>query len=142
MEKKNPAQNIFKGKDLHYCKNNKKKRVNINWTQTFDFHFTLNHEKTEVMVIGSRSRLAAVDNSPVLKLVNRHITCVYHKNFLTWFLMSSWNKHSEVECNKISQTYVNKNVQCLYFALLLRSAIWNDGSCTVINKRSNIQLRK
>ena len=50
---------------------------------------TLNDEKTEFMLIGSRSRLASIDNRPILKLGYRHIRHVRYKNRLVWFLMSS-----------------------------------------------------
>ncbi|CAB4015173.1 RNA-directed DNA polymerase from transposon X-element [Paramuricea clavata] len=43
---------------------------------------TLNDEKTEFMLIGSRSRLACVHNSPILKLGQRHIKRVYYKKSL------------------------------------------------------------
>ena len=44
--------------------------------------FTLNDEKAEFMLIGSRSRLASVDNSPILKLGQKHIRHVHYKKSL------------------------------------------------------------
>ena len=50
---------------------------------------TLSDEKTEFMLIGSRSRLASIDDRPILKLGSRNIRHVRYKNRLVWFLMSS-----------------------------------------------------
>ncbi len=60
---------------------------------------TLNDEKTEFMLIGSRSRLASVNNSPNLKLGHRHIKRVYYKKSLGMVLdeQLKWNKHNEVQ---------------------------------------------
>ena len=46
---------------------------------------TLNDEKTEFMLIGSRSRLVSVDNRAVLRLGHKHTTHVHHKRRLVWF---------------------------------------------------------
>jgi hypothetical protein len=47
---------------------------------------TLNEEKTEFMLIGSRSRLASFYNNPVLTLGDRHIKRVYYKKSLGMIL--------------------------------------------------------
>ena len=47
---------------------------------------TLNEEKTEFMLIGSRSRLASVDNNPILTLGDRHIKRVYYNKSLGMIL--------------------------------------------------------
>ena len=67
---------------------------------------TLNDEKTEFMLIGSRSRLASIDNGPILKLGYRHIRHVRYKKSLGMVLDEKlkWDKHDEVQCKKISNS--------------------------------------
>ena len=69
---------------------------------------TLNDEKTEFMLVGSRSRLASVNiyNSPNLKLGHRHIKRVYYKKSLGMVFdeQLKWDKHNEVQCKKISNS--------------------------------------
>ena len=119
---------------------------------------TLNDEKTEFMLIGSRSRLACVHNSPILKLGHRHIKRVYYKKPLGMVLdeQLKWDKHNEVQCKKISisiallkraRPFVPRHTLIkMYNAFVLPhfnycSTIWNDGSCTIINKLSKLQRR-
>ena len=119
---------------------------------------TLNDEKTEFMLIGSRSRLACVHNSPILKLGHRHIKRVYYKKSLGMVLdeQLKWDKHNEVQCKKISNSiallkrarpFVPRHTLIkMYNAFVLPhfnycSTIWNDGSGTIINKLSKLQRR-
>ncbi len=57
---------------------------------------TLNDEKTEFMLIGSRLRLASVNNSPNLKL--GHAERVYYKKSqgMVFDEQLKWDKHNEV----------------------------------------------
>ena len=66
---------------------------------------TLKEENTEFMLIGSRSRLASVDNNPVLTLGDRHIRRVYYKKSLAMILdqQLNWDKHNHAQCKKISK---------------------------------------
>jgi hypothetical protein len=119
---------------------------------------TLNEEKTEFMLIGSRSRLASVDNNPVLTLGDRHIKRVYYKKSLGMILdeQLKWNKHNDAQCKKISKNiavlkrarlFVPRHILInMYNAFVLPhfnycSTVWNDGSCTIINKLSKLQRR-
>ena len=58
------------------------------------------------MLIGSRSRLASVNNSPNLKLGHRNIKRVYYKKSLGVVLdeQLKWDKYNEVQCKKISNS--------------------------------------
>ena len=111
------------------------------------------------MLIGSRSRLVInVNNSPNLKLGHRHIKPVYYKKSLGMVLdeQLKWNKHNEVQCKKISNSiallkrarpFVPRHTLIkMYNAFVFPhfnhcSTIWNDGSCTIINKLSKLQRR-
>ena len=66
---------------------------------------TLKEENTEFMLIGSRSRLASVDNNHVLTLGDRHIRRVYYKKSLAMILdqQLNWDKHNHAQCKKISK---------------------------------------
>ena len=57
------------------------------------------------MLIGSKSRLASVDNNPVLTLGDSHITRVYYKKSLAMILdqQLKWDKHNHPQCKKISK---------------------------------------
>ena len=63
---------------------------------------TLNDDKTEFMLIGSRSRLAFIDDIPILKLGYRHIRHVRYKKSLGMVLDEKlkWDKHNEEQCKK------------------------------------------
>ena len=119
---------------------------------------TFNDEKTEFMLIGSRSHLASIDNRPILKLGYRHIRHVRYKKSLGMVLdeQLKWDKHNEVQCKKISNSiallkrarpFVPRHTLIkMYNAIVLPhfnycSTIWNDGSCSVINKLSKLQRR-
>ncbi len=69
---------------------------------------TLNDEKTEFMLIGSRLRLASINNSPNLKPGHtcRHIKRVYYKKSqgMVFDEQLKWGKHNEVQCKKISNS--------------------------------------
>ncbi len=116
--------------------------------------------KTEFMLIGSRSRLASVNSSPNLNLGHRHIKRVYYKKSLGMVLdeQLKWDKHmyNEVQCKKFSNSiallkrarpFVPRHTLIkMYNAFVLPhfnycSTIWNDGSCTIINKLSKLQRR-
>ena len=47
--------------------------------------YSLNDEKTEFMLIGSRSRLVSVDNRAVLKLGHKHATHIHNKLNVAWY---------------------------------------------------------
>ena len=106
---------------------------------------TLNDEKTEFMLIGSRSRLASIGY--------RHVRHVRYKKSLGMVLdeQLKWDKHNVVQCKKISNSiallkrarpFVPRHTLIkTYNAIVLphfnySSTIWNDGSCSVINKLS------
>ena len=110
------------------------------------------------MLIGSRSRLASIANRPNLKLGDRHIRHVPHKKSLGMVLdeQLKWYKHNEVQCKKISNNIAllkrarpfvprHKLIKmCNAFVLHhfnYCSTIWNDRSCSVINKLSKVQRR-
>jgi hypothetical protein len=110
------------------------------------------------MLIGSRSRLASVDNSPVLTLGDRHIKRVYYKKSLGMILdeQLKWDKHNDAQCKQISKNiallkrarlFVPRHILInMYNAFVLPhfnycSTVWNDGSCTIINKLSKLQKR-
>lgn len=119
---------------------------------------TLNDKKTEFMLIGSRSRLASIENSPVLTLEGRHLKRVYYKKSLGMILdeQLKWDKHNDAQCKKISiniallkraRSFVPRHTLInMYNAFVLPhfnycSTIWNDGSCTITNKLSKLQRR-
>ena len=131
-------------------------RISIQWLTANKV--TLNDEKTEFMLIGSRSRLASIDNRPILKLDYRHIRHVRYKKSLAVVLdeQLKWDKNNEVQCKKISNSiallkrarpFVSRHTLVkMYNAIVLPhfnycSTIWNDGSCSVINKLSKLQIR-
>jgi hypothetical protein len=99
------------------------------------------------MLIGSRSRLASVDNNPVLTLGDRHIKRVYYKQSLGMILdeQLKWDKHNDAQCKEISKNIALLK-RAMYNAFVLPhfnycSTVWNDGSCTIINKLSKLQRR-
>ena len=61
---------------------------------------SLNMKKSEFMIIGSRRRLASIENSPVLTLGGNNIKRVYQKKSLGMILddQLKWNKHNEMQC--------------------------------------------
>ena len=121
---------------------------------------TLNEEKTEFMLIGSRSRLASVDNSPLVLTLGGRLKRVYYKKSLGMIFdeQLKWDKHNDDQCKKISKnisllkrarSFVPRHTLInMYNAFVLPhfnycSTIWNDGSynCTIINKLSKLQRR-
>ena len=119
---------------------------------------TLNDEKPEFMLIGSRSRLASTANRPNLKLGDRHIRHVPHKKSLGMVLdeQLKWHKHNEVQCKKNSDNiallkrarpFVPRHTLIkMYNAFVLPhfnycSTMWNNRSCSVINMLSKLQRR-
>ena len=110
---------------------------------------TLNDEKTEFMLIGSRSCLASIANRPNLKLGDRHIRHVPHKKSLGMVLdeQLKWHKHNEVQLLKRARRFVPRHTLIkMYNAFVLPhfnycSTMWNDRSCSVINKLSKLQRR-
>ena len=65
---------------------------------------SLNMKKTEFMIIGSRHRLTAIKNSPVLTLGGNNIKRVFQKRSVPMILddQLKWDKHNEEHCKIIS----------------------------------------
>ena len=119
---------------------------------------SLNMEKSEFMIIGSRRRLASIENSPVLTLGGNNIKRVYQKKTLGMILddQLKWNKHNEMQCKTISNNiallkraklFVNRDSLIKIFNALVWphfnycSTIWNDGCCSIIDKLFILQKR-
>ena len=92
------------------------------------------------------------------RLGYRHIRHVRYKKSLGMVLdeQLKWDKHNEVQCKKISNSIAllkrarpfvpRYTLIKMYNAIVLPhfnycSTIWNDGSCSVINKLSKLQRR-
>ncbi len=110
------------------------------------------------MIIGSRRRLASIENSPVLTLGGNNIKRVYQKKSLGMILddQLKWNKHNEMQCKTISNNiallkraklFVNRDSLIKIFNALVWphfnycSTIWNDGCCSIIDKLFILQKR-
>ena len=104
------------------------------------------------MIIGSRQRLTSIENSPVLTLGESNIKRVFEKKSLGMILdeQLKWDKNNDVQCkiisNKIAllkkraRSFVPRETLIeMYNALVWThfnycSTIWNDGSCSIIDK--------
>ena len=127
------------------------------WLITAD-KLSVNMEKTEFMIIGSRHSLASIENSPELTLGGNNIKRVFQKKSLGMILdeQLKWNKHNDMQCKIISSNFallkraklfVNRDgLIKIYNALVLPhfnycSTIWNDGCCSIIDKLFKLQKR-
>ena len=120
--------------------------------------FTLNGDKTEFMIIGSRQRIALIDESPIMSIGNKNIKCVPNKKSLGLIIdeQLKWDNNNEMRRKKISkhiaflrsaQLFVPQNILIkLCNALIMLhftycSTVWNDGCCSHINKLFKLQKR-
>ena len=65
---------------------------------------TLNGVKTEFIIIGSRQRVALIDESPIMSIGNKNFKCVPNKISLGLIIdeQLKWDNNNEVQCKKIS----------------------------------------
>jgi hypothetical protein len=111
------------------------------------------------MIIGSRHRLTSIENSPALTLGESNIKRVFEKKSLGMILdeQLKWDKNNDVQCKIISskiallkkraRSFVPRETLIeMYNALVWPhfnycSTIWNDGSCSIIDKLFKLQKR-
>lgn len=113
-------------------------------------------KKTGFRMIGSRHRLTSVENSPVLTLGESNIKRVSEKKSLGMILdeQLKWDKYNDTQCKAISnriallkraRSFLPRETSIkMYNALVWPhftycSLIWNDGSCSIINKLYKLQ---
>ena len=119
---------------------------------------TLNEEKTECMLVGSRQRLQQSLNNSEIVIGNHIIQQVSNKKVLGVIIdeQLKWKEHNDAQCKKISQSiallrrakqFVNQDTLLNMFnALVLPhftycSNVWSDGSCSHIEKLKKLQKR-
>lgn len=119
---------------------------------------TLNQDKTECMLIGSRQKLQRSPNNPQIVIGNHTIQQVSRKKVLGVIIdeQLKWKEHSDAQCKKISKSivllrrvkqFVNQDtLQNMFNALILPhftycSNVWNDGSRAHIEKLYKLQKR-
>ena len=117
---------------------------------------TLNEEKTEYMLIGSKKRLKQIKNDPIIKIKDHVIRRVYKKKLLGLEIDDKlkWTKHVEKQSKKISRSiamlrkikpYVPQTtLQTMYKSFVLPyfnycSTVWFEGNKTHAEKMLKLQ---
>ena len=119
---------------------------------------TLNVEKTEYMIVGSRQRLNQINSDPDILIGDHMIKRVSNKKFLGVVLdeQLNWHNHIDNQCAKISKNIaLLRRAKCfltenalitMYNSLVLPhftycSTVWHNGNITHIDKLSKLQKR-
>ena len=120
------------------------------------YKLTLNEEKTEFMLIGSRQRLNQFSGNPNIILGNHTIQQVPNKKVLGVIIDENlkWNEHNDAQCKKISkaiallrrakQFVTHEALLNMFNSLVLPhftycSNVWNDGNCAHVEKLYKLQ---
>ena len=121
-------------------------------------NLTLNKEKTEHMLIGSRQRLNQCTGNPHIVIGNHSIQHVPDKKILGVIIDEQlrWTEHNDAQCKKISKSiallrrakqFVTQDAFLNMFNSLILphftycSNVWNGGNCTHIEKLYKLQKR-
>ncbi len=131
--------------------------VNVNqWLKVNKL--TLNEEKTEFMIIGSRQRVPSFDQGPLIKLGDKVIKRVPQKKTLGVVIdeQLKWDKHIDEQSRTISnniallrraKSFVPRNIlEKIYNAFVIPhfsycSTIWCDGGKSKLTKMFKLQKK-
>jgi hypothetical protein len=119
---------------------------------------TLNKEKTEYMIIGSRLKLNNLSRNPNIVIGNHSVERVQDKKVLGVKIDKElkWKDHIDAQCKKISKNVAllrraknfttEQTLLTMYNALILPhltycSNVWHDGNNTNMNKLVKLQKR-
>ena len=119
---------------------------------------TLNKEKTEFMIIGSRSKISNLSRNPNIVIGNHSVERVQDKKVLGVKIDKElkWKDHIDAQCKKISKNValirraknftIEQTLLTMYNALMLPhltycSNVWHDGNNTNMNKLVKLQKR-